>query len=215
MKLQLIRDQYKPDSTVGRLLVDGTFECFTLEDGIRTNKVHGRTAIPPGSYRVTVTPSPRFKKDLPRLHDVPNFQGVLIHPGNTSADTEGCILVGTQWQKGAEAIGQSRVAFGALFPKIKDALARNEAVEIEVVQENAPDALRMRAVRPTRPAAATRKAAPKKKAAAKRVAKKTRKKAAPARKKSAVKKKSATTKKSAAKSPKRAPKRKAAARRRR
>ena len=101
MKLQLMREQYRPDSTVGRLLVDGTFECFTLEDGIRTSKVHGRTAIPPGTYRVTVTPSPRFRKALPRLHDVPNFQGVLIHPGNTAADTEGCILVGAQWQPGA------------------------------------------------------------------------------------------------------------------
>lgn len=206
MKLQLIREQYKPDSTVGRLLVDGTFECFTLEDGIRTNKVHGRTAIPPGSYRVTVTPSPRFKKDLPRLHDVPNFQGVLIHPGNTSADTEGCILVGAQWQKGAEAIGQSRVAFGALFAKIQDALSRGDSVKIEVVQDNAPDALRMRSVRPMRPAAAPKKKAAKKKAVKKKVAKK---KAAPARKKSTAKKKAPV------KSPKRAPKRKSAARRRR
>jgi hypothetical protein len=197
MKLQLMREQYKPDSTVGRLLVDGTFECFTLEDGIRTKKVHGRTAIPPGTYRVTVTPSPRFRKDLPRLHDVPNFQGVLIHPGNTAADTEGCILVGAQWQKGAEAIGQSRVAFAALFAKIKDALAQGDRVEIAVEQDGAPDALRMRAVRPSRPAAAARKAVPKRKAAPKKkVAKKK------AVKKKAVKKKAA-------------PKRKAAARRRR
>jgi hypothetical protein len=174
MKLRLMRDQYKPDSTVGRLLVDGTFECFTLEDGIRTNKVHGRTAIPPGTYRVTVTPSPRFRKDLPRLHDVPNFQGVLIHPGNTAADTEGCILVGAQWRPGAEAIGQSRVAFAALFAKIQDALARGEGVEIEVVQEGAPAELRMRAVRPPRPPAAARKAAPKKKTAGKGRAAKTR-----------------------------------------
>lgn len=168
MKLQLKRDQYRPDSTVGRLLVDGTFECFTLEDGIRANKVQGRTAIPPGTYRVTVTPSPRFKKDLPRLHDVPNFQGVLIHPGNTAADTEGCILVGAQWQPGTEAIGRSRVAFAALFAKIQDALARGDGVKIEIVQEGAPAELRMRAVRPSRPPVAARKAAPKKKIAPKR-----------------------------------------------
>jgi hypothetical protein len=175
MKLQLMREQYRPDSTVGRLLVDGTFECFTLEDGIRANKVQGRTAIPPGTYRVTVTPSPRFRKDLPRLHDVPNFQGVLIHPGNTAADTEGCILVGAQWQPGAEAIGRSRVAFAALFAKIQDALARGDGVEIEIVQDGAPADLRMRAVRPSRPPVAARKAAPKRKAVPKR-------KAAPKRK---------------------------------
>lgn len=174
MKLRLVREQYRPDSTIGRMFVDDVFECFTLEDGVRTQKIRGETAIPAGAYRVTVDDSPRFKRKLPRLHDVPNFSGVLIHPGNTAADTEGCILVGRKWQPGEEAIGASRVAFDALFPKIVSTIARGEAVSIEVVQERAPSELMQRAVRPTaarpvgaRPAAKKRTA----KTPAKRIAK--------------------------------------------
>ncbi|MBL8702337.1 MAG: hypothetical protein JNK67_28390 [Alphaproteobacteria bacterium] len=149
MNLKLVREQYKPNSTIGRLLVDGTFECFTLEDGVRTSKVFGETAIPPGTYRVTVEDSPRFKRKLPRLHDVANFSGVLIHPGNTAADTHGCVLVGQAWQPGSETIGASRAAFAALFDKITGALARGDSVSIEVVQTNAPAELLMRSARPT------------------------------------------------------------------
>ena len=138
MKIRLVREQYRPDSTIGRMFVDDVFECFTLEDGVRTQKIHGKTAIPAGAYRVTVEDSPRFKRKLPRLHDVPNFSGVLIHPGNTAADTEGCILVGQNWQPGQEAIGASRAAFQALFPEIVSAIERREPVSIEVVQERAP-----------------------------------------------------------------------------
>ena len=150
MQIKIVREQFKPDSTVGRLLVDGSFECFTLEDGVRTNKVFGETAIPPGTYRVTVEDSPRFKRKLPRLHDVPNFSGVLIHPGNKAADTHGCVLVGQQWQPGAEVIGASRAAFDALFAKINAALARGDGVSIEIEQTNAPADLLMRSVRPPR-----------------------------------------------------------------
>ena len=148
MKIRLVREQYRPDSTIGRMFVDDVFECFTLEDGVRTQKIHGKTAIPAGAYRVTVEDSPRFKRKLPRLHDVPNFSGVLIHPGNTAADTEGCILVGQNWQPGQEAIGASRAAFQALFPEIVSAIERREPVSIEVVQERAPAELMQRAVRP-------------------------------------------------------------------
>ncbi len=149
MKLRLVREQFRPDSTIGRMFVDDAFECFTLEDGVRTKKIHGATAIPAGAYRVTVEDSPRFKRKLPRLHDVPDFSGVLIHPGNTAADTEGCILVGRNWQPGQEAIGASRLAFDALFPKIVSAIGRGEAVSIAVVQESAPQELMQRAIRPT------------------------------------------------------------------
>ena len=199
MKLRLVREQFRPDSTIGRMFVDDAFECFTLEDGVRTKKIHGETAIPAGAYRVTVEDSPRFKRKLPRLHDVPDFSGVLIHPGNTAADTEGCILVGRNWQPGQEAIGASRLAFDALFPKIVSAFDRGEAVSIAVVQEGAPSELMQRAVRPpvgkpvrARPkvkkrtakipakriakpkGTATRKAAAKRKVSGKRAAKKKR-----------------------------------------
>lgn len=98
MKLRVERRFLKPDYTVGRLYVDGVFLCDTLEDRVRDlsreKKVPGRTAIPAGKYEVVVNISPRFKRKLPRLLNVPGFEGILIHRGNTSEDTAGCILVG-------------------------------------------------------------------------------------------------------------------------
>ena len=94
MKLKLERLQLDPDVTIGSLTVDDAWECWTLEDAVRPVKVAGETAIPHGLYRVDITHSPRFQRDLPLLLSVPNFMGVRIHPGNTAADTEGCILVG-------------------------------------------------------------------------------------------------------------------------
>ena len=122
MEINVVREQYRPESTIGRLFVDGHFECFTLEDGIRTNKVYGRTAIPAGRYPVEINYSPAFKKPLPILRNVPKFEGVRIHPGNTPENTLGCILVGRDWQPGAEQIAASRVAFGPLMTKIQAAL---------------------------------------------------------------------------------------------
>ncbi|MBD9177965.1 MAG: hypothetical protein EGP82_02115 [Odoribacter splanchnicus] len=104
MKLQLERKYLKPEYTIGQLKVDGTFFCDTLEDRVRDlsqeKKVPGQTAIPAGKYEVIVNISPRFKRKLPRLLDVPGFEGVLIHRGNTPQDTAGCILVGENKIKG-------------------------------------------------------------------------------------------------------------------
>lgn len=98
MKLRVERRFLKPDYTVGRLYVDGVFLCDTLEDRVRDlsreKKVPGKTAIPAGKYEVIVNISPRFKRKLPRLLNVPGFDGILIHRGNTPEDTAGCILVG-------------------------------------------------------------------------------------------------------------------------
>jgi hypothetical protein len=71
--------------------------CQTLEDPVREAgvKIAGETAIPSGSYRVTITMSTKFGKLLPLLANVPNYSGIRIHPGNTTADTSGCILVAT------------------------------------------------------------------------------------------------------------------------
>jgi hypothetical protein len=129
MNLKLVRRTLTEQSTIGTLSINGVFECFTLEDRVRPVKIHGATAIPAGIYEITITFSDRFQKPLPLLLNVPNFAGIRIHPGNTAADTEGCILVGRTERK--DFIGNSRVAFRALFTKLEAAL-RKEKVFIEV-----------------------------------------------------------------------------------
>lgn len=117
MKLLLKRLYRTEHSTIGELYVDGKFECYTLEDKERDVKIKSETAIPKGTYIVGITLSNRFKKLLPILINVPNFEGVRIHSGNTNHDTEGCILVGTTRSK--DFIGNSRVAFQRLFKKMQ------------------------------------------------------------------------------------------------
>jgi GH24 family phage-related lysozyme (muramidase) len=145
MNINVIRKEYTPKSTIGELYIDGKFECFTLEDRIRALKVPGTTAIPSGHYEVVVTHSNRFKKLLPLLMNVPNYEGVRIHTGNTDENTEGCLLVGKTKQR--DFVGESKVAFNELFPKIQEALQR-EKVFLDVVQENAPSELLARATPP-------------------------------------------------------------------
>lgn len=131
MKIQVIRFQCGADCTIGELLVDREHECWTLEDVVRPDgapKVYGETAIPYGTYRVVITFSNRFQRDLPLLLNVPGFEGIRIHPGNTAADTHGCLLVGTG-RTGA-SVTNSRMAFDALFPKIRDAIDNGEEVTI-------------------------------------------------------------------------------------
>ena len=129
MNLKLRRTTFTGRSTIGELSVDGTFECFTLEDMVRPVKVPGMTAISEGVSVVSVSFSDRFKRLLPEVHDVPNFTGIRIHPGNTDADTEGCILVGKT--EDTDFIGDSRAAFNKLFPKIQ-AAAQKEKIFLEV-----------------------------------------------------------------------------------
>lgn len=106
MKLVLIRHARRADYTIGRLEDEnGKKICDTLEPIWRNYdggemKIPRKSAIPEGSYRVVVTKSRRFQKYLPLLVGVPGFEGVRIHAGNTSRDTEGCILVGQNLQVG-------------------------------------------------------------------------------------------------------------------
>ena len=106
MKLRLVREVLHKDYTMGTLYDEVGIVCATLEDAVRDKKVYGETAIPYGEYEVRVTISPRFKTPLPLLLNVPNFEGVRIHAGNTKDDTEGCILVGESFGelKGKPAI---------------------------------------------------------------------------------------------------------------
>ena len=119
MKLELKRLHRTNNSTIGELYVDGVFECYTLEDKEREVKIKNETAIPKGVYIVGITLSNRFKRMLPILMNVPNFEGVRIHSGNSNHDTEGCVLVGTT--RSVDYISNSRKAFDKLFAKMKTA----------------------------------------------------------------------------------------------
>lgn len=95
MNLHLRRIIYGKTETIGNLYIDGAYFCDTLEDVVRKGpKIRGKTAIPAGEYPVIVTQSPKFKRLMPLVCDVPNFTGIRIHRGNTHEDTAGCILVG-------------------------------------------------------------------------------------------------------------------------
>lgn len=93
MKIEVIRDVFTEKETLGKMFIDGSFFCYTLEDVVRDYKIKHQTAIPAGTYKVVYVFSPKFKKLMPRLLDVKNFEGVLIHGGNTAVDSSGCILV--------------------------------------------------------------------------------------------------------------------------
>lgn len=136
MKLELHRFEFTDASSIGRLIIDCVPFCFTLEDtdrALETNpeaKVYGKSAIPRGTYRVMISFSQRFKKELPILLNVPNFEGVRIHPGNGPEDTEGCILVGNSWRR--DWVGNSRATFANLMEQLEEAYERGEVIELEI-----------------------------------------------------------------------------------
>ena len=136
MKLRVERRFLKPEYTIGRLEVDGKYFCDTLEDRVRDlnreKKVPGETAIPAGCYEVVVNWSPRFKRKLPRLLNVPEFEGILIHRGNTPEDTAGCILVGENKAKG-RVINSTPYEL-RLTEMIERAQTAGETITIEIVQ---------------------------------------------------------------------------------
>lgn len=129
MNLLLRRRWFEPTCTIGTLAIDGVWECYTLEDVERDTKLYGVTAIPRGRYEVVIDMSRRFKRLLPRLVDVPGFEGVRIHPGNTASDTDGCILVGMD--KYIDGVGHSRIAFASLMGKL---LKATDPISIEITR---------------------------------------------------------------------------------
>ena len=134
MELKLNRIFLGSSATIGELLVNDKYLCDTLEDRVRPEgeKVYGKTAIPEGMYEVKLTHSPRFKKILPEILNVPNFSGIRIHTGNSSKDTEGCILVGTWDGEKEDWVGNSRIAFDELMALLEEATNNKEKITITV-----------------------------------------------------------------------------------
>lgn len=129
MKLTVERKIKTDKSTIGELFIDGVKECDTLEDKdrglcacqglekVKAAKVQNETAIPTGTYMLTIDHSAHFDKDLPHILNVMGFDGVRIHSGNKAADTEGCILVGNN--TAPDWVSSSREVFDKLMEKLK------------------------------------------------------------------------------------------------
>lgn len=134
MELTLNRIFLGSSATIGELLINDKHLCDTLEDRVRPEgeKVYGKTAIPEGTYEVKLTHSPRFKKILPEILNVPNFSGIRIHTGNSSKDTEGCILVGTWDGEKEDWVGSSKIAFDELMTLLEEATNNKEKATITV-----------------------------------------------------------------------------------
>ena len=156
MILTLVRNipESTKDYTIGELYVQEedkltqTYKvCDTLEDAFRLlpktcpntpkgksceckEKVYGKTCIPNGTYTVVLSYSNRFKRVLPELLDVPHFLGIRIHSGNSSKDTEGCIILGTK-SKG-DWVTASRVAFNKVYVLLQKAVANKEEITITI-----------------------------------------------------------------------------------
>ena len=134
MIIKLIRVYFADNYTIGHLYFDDVKICDTLEDKVRTGKkVKNQTAIPIGTYSVIVNYSTRFKKMMPLLLNVPNFEGIRIHSGNDETDTSGCILVGLNSVKGK--VLKSRDIFLIVFSLINNALNSNENVTLEIIEQ--------------------------------------------------------------------------------
>lgn len=154
MVLKLDRKYKKDTYTIGVLYVDGIRFCETCEDKdrglkqsdmlwtIKKKKVYGETAIPTGKYTITLdVVSAKYAKvdwyrrlcggKMPRLLNVPGFDGILIHPGSTALDSYGCILCGRNTKKGT--VTSSRDTFAVLYAKMKAANDRHERITIEIV----------------------------------------------------------------------------------
>lgn len=155
MKLLVDRKWKKDTYTIGKLYIDNNFFCNTLEDKdrglnnkmpleeVKKIKKPGITAIPTGTYNVRMdVVSPKFSKNswylnncngsrMPRLENVIGYQGVLIHPGNTDADSEGCILVGKNDVKGK--VTKSKDYFLQLYKVLYAAYKKGEKIEITII----------------------------------------------------------------------------------
>ena len=138
MKITLIRIANRPTYCIGKLYIDGIYECDTIEDTDRglddsmsvkevlNKKIKGQTAIPCGTYPIEITYSPKYKRLMPLILNVKGYSGIRIHSGNTSKDTEGCLLVGKNTVVGM--VTDSRNTYQKLYAK----LYNQKDIEIEI-----------------------------------------------------------------------------------
>lgn len=140
MELKLTRKFFSGSCTIGELSLNDSFICHILEDKDRgltstsqpSEKVYANTAIPIGRYEIVFSYSNKFAKLLPLLKDVPLYQGIRIHPGNTKDDTEGCLLPG-KWDGKSERVIESRKTFSSLFSLLTKA-SKTEKIFITIVK---------------------------------------------------------------------------------
>ena len=131
MKLELVRIANRPTYCIGKLYIDGVWFCDTIEDTDRglddsmsvdeilKKKIKGETAIPTGIYKIEITYSPKYKRMMPIMIGVKGYSGIRIHSGNTSKDTEGCLLVGKNKKVGM--VTDSRNTYQRLFARLQNA----------------------------------------------------------------------------------------------
>lgn len=139
MRLTLIRIANRPTYCIGKLYIDGIYQCDVLEDTDRglddkmseaeilKKKVKGQTAIPSGVYPVYITWSPKYKKPMPLIENVKGYSGIRIHSGNSAKDTEGCLLVGKNKEVGK--VLESRKTYNELFNILN---TTNEKIIIDI-----------------------------------------------------------------------------------
>lgn len=141
MNITLNRIAKKSKYTIGKLYIDGEYFCDTIEDAdrgltqtmtdaqIKSKKVYGQTAIPTGTYKVIISYSNKFKRQMPLLLNVPGFLGIRIHSGNTEKDTEGCLIVGKN--KVVGKVIESKDTYNKLFSMLCEA-NKKEAIKITI-----------------------------------------------------------------------------------
>ena len=157
MKLDVIRFQFGKDATNGVLFIDDVFECYTLEDQYQDVKVMHETCIPEGEYKIEyrtvggfhtkyAARYGSFHKGMLWIKEVPGFEYILIHTGNTDEHTSGCLIVGesqNDLDKGKDGfVGGSGDAYKKMYPKVRDALLNGEKVTIKysnINTNNAPE----------------------------------------------------------------------------
>jgi hypothetical protein len=141
MKITVERFDFGSNETLSKLYIDGVFMCYCIEDEVRQVKIKGESCIPVGTYKVGKRHSPKFSPKFghPMLwvKDVPGFEFILIHTGNTDNDTEGCLIVGMRIGSldGKRAVLDSKIAYNKIYPIISEAIDRFESVEIEYMNK--------------------------------------------------------------------------------